>query len=435
MEATTRRRPARTILRAVSGHPKASAGVLAALFVAGLLARWATQLWGLPDVGDPFDVAAFDAVRIPDNRNAFVEYRYAAAMLDASLKRKPIKNHDSSDEWSKADQSWRDLVADAREALDTWKVGTERPDSLAEYRGVLGYRTLLPVADKLGMLARLAALEGSRLEGEGDPAGAWGWHRAALRSSRHSGRHGFWVERKVGVAIHRIAAKALTRWASDPRVDAPMLRRALDEVIAIDAMTAPASDSIKRGYLAIVSELNNPASIVPDSLQAEPNEPPDWCRDLWVGQATKVKIQSARAGFRDDYGRGLRVARLLAANWLAQVDRPPALRARLAHEKPPIYELDPTAPTAARALPPEALAAWYDASLFARHFDAVLTPPLADIQLERARQAKLVVHLATELYRREHGAPSPSPEALVGPYLKALPEGFDAPDEPTTNRP
>ena len=39
-----------------------------------------------------------------------------------------------------------------------------------------------------------------------------------------------------------------------------------------------------------------------------------------------------------------------------------------------------------------------------------------------------MVHLATELYRREHGEGPPSPEALVGPYPKALPEWF-GPDQ------
>ena len=39
------------------------------------------QLIGLPDVGDPFDVAAFRAFTIPDDRNAFVLYRRAATLL------------------------------------------------------------------------------------------------------------------------------------------------------------------------------------------------------------------------------------------------------------------------------------------------------------------------------------------------------------------
>ena len=32
--------------------------------------------------------------------------------------------------------------------------------------------------------------------------------------------------------------------------------------------------------------------------------------------------------------------------------------------------------------------------------------------------------LATRLYRREHGTEPPSPEALVGPYLKRLPPEY-----------
>ena len=42
---------------------------------------WWTQLLGLPDIGHPFDVAAFKAMRIPDDRNAFVLYRQAAGLL------------------------------------------------------------------------------------------------------------------------------------------------------------------------------------------------------------------------------------------------------------------------------------------------------------------------------------------------------------------
>jgi hypothetical protein len=35
---------------------------------------WATELMGLPDIGDPFDVEAFRAKTIPDDRNAFVRF-------------------------------------------------------------------------------------------------------------------------------------------------------------------------------------------------------------------------------------------------------------------------------------------------------------------------------------------------------------------------
>ena len=38
---------------------------------------WLNSLNGLPDIGDPFDVAAFRAFRLPDEQNAFTYLRRA----------------------------------------------------------------------------------------------------------------------------------------------------------------------------------------------------------------------------------------------------------------------------------------------------------------------------------------------------------------------
>ncbi len=42
---------------------------------------WTMQLLGLTDVGDPFDVQAFQAFTIPAERNAYVLYHQAATLL------------------------------------------------------------------------------------------------------------------------------------------------------------------------------------------------------------------------------------------------------------------------------------------------------------------------------------------------------------------
>ena len=39
------------------------------------------QLIGLPDIGDPFDLAEFHASTVPEERNAFVLYDRSAAVL------------------------------------------------------------------------------------------------------------------------------------------------------------------------------------------------------------------------------------------------------------------------------------------------------------------------------------------------------------------
>ena len=52
---------------------------------------WLTSLNGLPDIGDPFDVAAFRAFSVPDDQNAFTYLQRANQKLTpfSSLRRAP----------------------------------------------------------------------------------------------------------------------------------------------------------------------------------------------------------------------------------------------------------------------------------------------------------------------------------------------------------
>ena len=52
-----------------------------AVAAAALAIWWSTSLNGLPDIGDPFDVAAFRAFRVPDDQNAFAFLRRANEKL------------------------------------------------------------------------------------------------------------------------------------------------------------------------------------------------------------------------------------------------------------------------------------------------------------------------------------------------------------------
>jgi hypothetical protein len=129
------------------------------------------------------------------------------------------------------------------------------------------------------------------------------------------------------------------------------------------------------------------------------------------------------------------VFRLLDANWLAQADRPPGRQAPLAMRRPIwIHSSDPTAPAAARAVSPEVLARAIGRLEIAFLLDSGDDPGDApwgergELTRERLRRSVLIVRLAAELYRREHGAPPATAGALLGPILKELPEGVAADD-------
>ncbi len=46
---------------------------------------WLTSLNRLPDIGDPFDVAAFRTFRLPDDRNAFTFFRRAWKAVEPNI--------------------------------------------------------------------------------------------------------------------------------------------------------------------------------------------------------------------------------------------------------------------------------------------------------------------------------------------------------------
>ncbi|WP_435020617.1 hypothetical protein TA3x_001929 [Tundrisphaera sp. TA3] len=428
MEMTRRRRFSRLPAWATRHPWLALLGGVSTALILGAWAWWATQLWGLPDIGDPFDVAAFEAahirVRVEDDRNAFVEYREAHALLKGPLRtfqtQRPWPGSEKDPRtWAEAGPEWRTLLAASQTALAAYRAGSEKPDALYTHPEGLGLNTLLPVTFSLRMLGRLAVLEGKRLEAEGDMAGAWGWYRAALRSSRHTGRHGFQIERTVGAAIHKQAADAIGDWSGDPRVDAPLLRRARAEVIAIDALTAPRSDAIKMEYLIFLHDLDDPGNLIDYFFipPRQPDDPADWVQDLSIPAGPKTALHRGRFVINAERERAIRISRLLVANWLAEEDKPAARRARLASMKPPIYEAGPGTPPEARRLAPAKLAAWYESSFLTRRFYGVSYQTVRFIDRERAAQETLVRTLDRQIERRDKAPEAPPPPSAPDPPI------------------
>ena len=419
---------------------------LGVAFGAAFLAVLVIWIWGLPnldrlpDVGDPFDVAAARRpIFIDDSDNAYVLFaqakgkqsRFTSALAKLDL---------TTLVWSKAGAEIRDYLEKNREALELWRAGSERPDALYYQPGKEAIDTVLPLVQDTMILSHLGGLEGSRYHDQGEMVEAWAWYRAILRSSRHVGKHGVSIERLMGAHMHKHAARRILDWASDSRVDARLLRKALDDTLAADAMTRPLSEALKIDYLMWLRDM--------DELRVTVNDIPmpggrfGVLEQMVKATGAKPQIQRVRLRATNDVERSRRVMRLLFANWLAQVDKPASKRAPIAIAGPTlIYAADPTAPPAARALAPEILDnAILNAALAQemfrpsyKHFtvDGSRVPWEGDGPLAREprRRADLIVKLAAELYQRERGQAPTTAGALLGPYLKVLPEGIE-PNDP-----
>jgi hypothetical protein len=254
---------------------------------------------------------------------------------------------------------------------------------------------------------------------------------ALLRSSRHCGRRGVTIERLVGIALGSMASSRLTTWAGDPKVDAAMLRRALDAVLRADATTPPNSDNLKCEYISFLNSINNPAFQDPASLVGNTT-------GFWSTGAGR-SLSKAEISIKKEPERSRRVYRLLMTNWLAYCDRPTSARPPFAKLTPSqtdpfstttgfeLYVPEDSAPESLKALSTEKLASWYHTTVYAKLFSPNFAAIDKAMNRDRATFAGLLITLANELHKREKGQYPDKVEELVGPYLKTLPEGYNPP--------
>jgi hypothetical protein len=98
-----------------------------------------------------------------------------------------------------------------------------------------------------------------------------------------------------------------------------------------------------------------------------------------------------------------------------------------------IYDHHPTTPAAVRSITPEDLSAWAKDSVtdflgnYSNHVQALIDPEPGTLDSFRLRMAERAFEI-------DHGKPPRTYGELLGPYLKALPEGIE-PGDPTNSGP
>lgn len=397
---------------------------LFALLVGSLIWR-ATSLRTLPDLGEPFDVAAFQAYRVPPEEDAFTLYRQAVAAYIFSAETQDYARMWAFNRggWSQASPALREWVEQNRDALKLWRQGTDRIRAMPDPPEVVYRHPSKPRAiESLMRFNWMALLEGSRLEEAGDMAGAWGWYNAALRASRHVGMHATLMDRALGAAMLSAAADRVAPWAADPRVDAATLRRALNDLITIEAMTGPNSDAIKAEYLGLTWAADNPDRWL------------DYDRPEFSLYSRYPALFGLVKFYKREPERSRRVLKIIYAHWLAYADRPPAQRPRMSETRmignqsfPDFpYYVAPGKEDAAHPLSPDRLYGWYNSMAYMTCLALGFNYSLPQCDIERNARSVLIVTMADYLYQRERGKmPNRAEDLVAEGYLKSLPPEYE----------
>ena len=270
---------------------------------------WLTSLNGLPDIGEPFDVAEFRAFSIPDEQNAFTSLRREQEKCVPFNEWGPgAQPSDLKFSWSIAIPKLREWARLNQEALELFQKAAEQPDAANPAEE--------PVADlEGGGLFWLAVLDASRRQELGDTAGAWDRYRAVLGMITHFRRRGSSRQRGRARGESRTLQRRLVDWAADSRTTIAQLHTALDEILKNEPKAEWNLFAIKSEYLEILRAMDRP--IEPDKQQGIEGEWTFRLGDMALSPGIVAQLEWARRFVLREPERSRRVLRLLCANYLA----------------------------------------------------------------------------------------------------------------------
>ena len=393
------------------------------LMLLALVTPILVQAWFLsqvPDIGNPFDVAAFcQSMEVPPEGDARTAYRSAARKYHGEQKSHYDRPSDgeltraSREGWHKADDTVKDWVATHEASSIEWRQATELDHVwFNSAEDLLWHYDDGEITSSLVNLGSVAAWRGRKCEAERDFAGAFQWYRAEILA-----RDQLW-----GAGWMADDLSNIVDWAALPEVSAAQLRTALAQVRRDRAARQPASHAIKVEYLRAMNSLRKRDGLATAiRYRSGTQSPMDtktavfWRFVYWIGGEPE---------------RTRRLYQHLVANQLRGVDLPaPTHRALHTPTSTLIYNDDAAVPLPAQHLSAAQIAEAIRMSAISSGLEGSATggPLLRDPFSEhcfreaRAFPALFELVLVLQIHRREHGTFPAQLEDLVPGYLDAVP--------------
>ncbi len=365
----------------------------------------------LPDIGEPFDVAALlKSLPPPDDQ--------AKKLLAEAKKlhREPMSaeldliSQVNESGWTPAADPLRTWLSDNTGMLREFRRAIELEAWSRPFQTNHDVEAVNESVQLQSAFLRLAQTQAECSLADGDADASWVWIHLMLRQSGHVARHGEQINRLVADALTAVAFHSVQRFTESPIVTSDQLRRALADLQRFHAALPSKSDAFRWKYARNLKE-----RIRLDDLQMLNwlGQSPDGhdLRNVPTSLRTKALWLLGDPDFSD------RAVKLLIRNWIGEADLPPFRRSRALGSWVKVFD----SPGSSSRISNEKLAQKVNDRCLAKFYLGDGIRAIESMDRTDARWPAIELVAACQLYHRLHGEFPPTLLDLVPDILTALP--------------
>ncbi len=393
--------------------------LLLALLTPLLVRTW--FLSQVPDIGDPFDVAAFcKSMEVPLEEDALPIYRSASQLFASEQAARggsePARERIDpvlKQGWSVADDSVKEWLAVHEPSLREWKRAAEMDQVRFDPSENLNSKYANGLMRLRFTFSHAVQLKGRQCEGQSEFMEAFEWYRALLRSRRQSA---------VSLHLYELDLHDLVRWASLPQVSADQLKTALELLRRDHAALKPTSDEIKREYIRAMNSLRDRDGLALATRYRSGHQSDMHEREALVWRSLYWVVGEPE--------RTRRIYQHVTANYLREIDKPATSRQGLFRSTTLLYSDNPTGSLPPGHFPAGQISRAIKSSAISHNLEShgkgsvfLLHNGAEGMFLHEARAYPVLLELtlALQAHHRVHGAFPAALDELVPTYFDSVP--------------
>ena len=405
-------RPRRS-LRVWLFHPRVVSSFLVALLLAGApIAYRGWRISQVPDIELPYDTQPILDLVVPDEDNAWIEFRKAAAVvvpMDDLLRE--VFSRSVIDDREPIPPAIFDWAAKNQAALEFWKQATAKSDAqyvtAKEFDPYWYHGPAIVLHNEMYEAIRTihdaAAVETIRLINQGQVEEAWDLCRMQFQATNLDRKHGGYGQGFMTMGTSNRARECVMRWMQSEQVSEVQLNRTLEELRNELRPRPWLVDAIRIRGIAL--------NRLEEAVKASP-------RDF----ISKHSRRFARLVLflNGEPVVGKRVQKLEVANFLQGCDLPP-------RDRPPFsrwpHVFDVSVEAGQKCVTAQELGEWGFASVIEPH--SLVRYAWYELDLwdrEQLGHEMLITAVAAEIFKRRNGEYPETLDQLVPEFLAEIPD-------------